>query len=83
VGGGADAGEVRRSSRAKNSVNYAEDGTAYVEKVLQQQEVEDAAAKLSSSSPPNESASGGPTALYLLELLGMLPEKEEAIKMDD
>jgi hypothetical protein len=59
-------GEVRRSSRAKNAVNYAEDGTQNVESILNDHE-----ANVGMSSDfPRKDVSGGPTAIYLLELLG-------------
>ncbi|KAL7504504.1 hypothetical protein ACHAXN_002145 [Cyclotella atomus] len=68
----AAEGEVRRSSRAKNAVNYAEDGTQNVESILNDHEgISTGSANVGLSSDfPRKDVSGGPTAIYLLELLG-------------
>ena len=67
-------GEVRRSSRAKAAVNYADDGTQNVESILNEHE----GVSKASSAPndfPRKDVSGGPTALVLLEMLGFTNNK--------
>ena len=71
----AEDGEVRRSSRARNTVNYADDGAQAVESLLNEHEgIGQAKASVGqasgvSSDFPSSKISGGPTAIYLLELL--------------
>eukprot|EP00571_Detonula_confervacea_P003895 CAMPEP_0172323960 /NCGR_PEP_ID=MMETSP1058-20130122/49994_1 /TAXON_ID=83371 /ORGANISM="Detonula confervacea, Strain CCMP 353" /LENGTH=2248 /DNA_ID=CAMNT_0013040093 /DNA_START=17 /DNA_END=6763 /DNA_ORIENTATION=+ len=80
-GGGRGAaavgdGEVRRSSRARTQVNYA-DNSAVMGNVLEEKNTLSDGGDL-----PKENVSGGTTALYLLDLLGLLP-KEDGDDDDD
>jgi hypothetical protein len=72
-------GEVRRSSRARNTVNYAEDGTQNVESILNEHEgIGKANGNLVGGSDfPRKEVSGGPTAIYLLSLLGFSKDPTE------
>ena len=78
--GAAADGEVRRSSRARNTVNYAEDGVQHVESILDEHEgiVKSSGYVGISSDFPRKEVSGGPTAIYLLELLGFSKESNVA-----
>lgn len=75
-------GEVRRSSRAKSAVNYADDGTQVVEDVLNQHEFGQKSGGVSfggaaSTNYPREDVGGGPTARFLLRLMGWMPQEVE------
>lgn len=79
INGGASArwaaipdGEVRRSSRARNTVNYADDGAQNVENILNEHEgIGKPVGSVGGSSDfLRKDISGGPTALLLLDVLG-------------
>jgi len=62
-------------------VNYNDDGTQAVDDV-----VEDEAKKVGEfvvGSLPGENVSGGPTARYLLDVLGMMPKEEASEQKED
>ncbi|KAL3797258.1 hypothetical protein HJC23_004550 [Cyclotella cryptica] len=80
-GAGAVDGEVRRSARARNTVNYADDATQVVDSILEEHEgISRAKANGRTSEMsceyPRKDVSGGPTAIYLLGLLGWNSEDE-------
>ena len=60
-------------------MNDAEDGTKRVEQILNQHEGKSGGSGGNDEklSLPKENMCGGPTAQYLLYLLGMLPKEEE------
>ena len=76
--GGVQLGEVRRSSRARNAVNYAEDGGKIVDSMLEYE-----GARSGSGDFPRKEVSGGPTAIYLLELLGFSKNSDADVAVDD
>ncbi|KAL7494283.1 hypothetical protein ACHAWT_003308 [Skeletonema menzelii] len=81
LGGIDGTGEVRRSGRARTSVNYNDDGTRDVDDVVAGE-----ARKVGEfvvGSLPGENVSGGPTARYLLDVLGMMPKEEAENKEEN
>ena len=81
-----DGGEVRRSSRARSTVDYTDAGMMMASSAggggIGIDELDDAMEmKVSSKSLlPRENVVGGPTALYLLNMLDMITKEE---KKDD
>lgn len=89
-----DGGEVRRSSRARSTVDYTDAGMMMASSAngigIGIDELDDAMEmKVSSKSLlPRDNVVGGPTALYLLNMLDMMPKEEKkddenAVKDDD
>ena len=78
LGGIDGTGEVRRSGRARTAVNYYDDGgsSGAVDEVLAK-EAKKSSGEFVVGSLPGENVSGGPTARYLLDVLGMMPKDEE------
>jgi len=80
LGGIDGTGEVRRSGRARTSVNYNDDGSRDVDDVVAKEAKK--AGEFVVGSLPGENVSGGPSARYLLDVLGMMP-KEETVKSEE
>ncbi len=80
LGGIDGTGEVRRSGRARTSVNYNDDGSRDVDDVVAKEAKR--AGEFVVGSLPAENVSGGPSARYLLDVLGMMP-KEETVKSEE
>ena len=73
LGGIDGTGEVRRSGRARTSVNYNDDGTRLVDDVVAGEAKK--AGEFVVGSLPGENVSGGPTARFLLDVMGMMPKE--------
>jgi len=81
LGGIDGTGEVRRSGRARTTVSYYnDDGSRAVDDVVAGEAKK--AGEFVVGSLPGENVSGGPSARYLLDVLGMMP-KEGADKNED
>ena len=74
--GGMALGEVRRSSRARNTVNYAEDGGKNAIDGM----IEYEGRSGGGGEYPRKEVSGGPTAIYLLELLGFSKKSDATVE---
>lgn len=86
-GGGLDGtgvaiGEVRRSSRARTTVvNYADEYAPLDDHDMRGDDNGGGKSTLTNGrTVPRENVVGGPTALYLLEMLKMLPSSDEGEK---
>ena len=76
LGGIDGTGEVRRSSRARTTVNYYDDGSQAVDDILAEERRKAGVSTVAAGSLPGENISGGPTARFLLGVLGMMPKEE-------